>query len=76
MTARSRASKCICTFGAEAVPVADANQLETGFYAIQEPGTGRYLYPNQDDDLSVRPKAVALQPSDRAWVPHVFKVSR
>ncbi len=58
------------------VPVEDPSQLETGFYAIREPDTGQYLYRNQAEDLSMRPKAVALQPGDLDQCPLILRVSR
>lgn len=61
---------------ADPMPVEDASQLDTGFYAIKEPGTGRYLYRNRVEDLSTRPKVVALQPSDLDQGPLILRVSR
>jgi hypothetical protein len=58
------------------VPVEDPSQLDTGFYAIQEPGTGRHLYRNRIEDLSNRPKVVALQPNDVDQGPLILRVSR
>jgi hypothetical protein len=58
------------------VQVEDPSQLDNGFYAIQEPDTGRYLYRNQIEDLSIRPKAVALQPSGLDQGPLILRVSR
>jgi hypothetical protein len=58
------------------VPVESPSQLDPGYYAIREPVTGLYLYPNQSEDLSVRPKVVALQPGDVDRAPLILQVSR
>jgi hypothetical protein len=58
------------------VLVEDPGQLETGFYAIKDPDSGLFLYRNQVEDLSTRPKAVALQPSDLDQGPLILRVSR
>ena len=58
------------------MPVEDPGQLETGFYAIREPDTGQYLYRSRAEDLSMRPKAVALQPGDLDQCPLILRVSR
>ena len=60
----------------DAVPVEAPSQLDPGFYAIREPTTGLYLYANDVDDLSTRPKLLALQPEDADRSPVVFQVSR
>jgi hypothetical protein len=61
---------------ADSVPVENPSELDTGFYALKAPDTGRYLYRNQIEDLSVRPKVVALQSSDLDQGPLILKVSR
>jgi hypothetical protein len=57
------------------VPVDDPSQLETGFYAIKEPDSGRYLYRNQAEDVTMRPKAVTLQPAGLDQGPLILRVS-
>jgi hypothetical protein len=58
------------------VPIENPNQLETGFYAIREPDSGLYLYRNKAEDLSMKPKVVALQPDDLNQGPLILRVSR
>jgi hypothetical protein len=50
--------------GDDATSVTDPSQLTSGYYTIQEPGTGEYLFRNRIEDYSIRPKVVALQPPD------------
>jgi hypothetical protein len=55
-------------------PIKDPSRLTTGYYAIQEPSTGEFLFRNQVEDYSLRPKVVALQPADQDQGPLVIKV--
>jgi hypothetical protein len=58
------------------VLVEDPSQLETGFYAIRDPDSDLYLHRNHVEDLSMRPKVVALQPADLDQGPLILRVSR
>ena len=56
-------------------PVKDPSQLTSGYYAIQEPSSGEFLYRYQIEDYSVLPKRVALQQSDLDQAPLIIRVS-
>lgn len=47
--------------GDDATPVKDPAQLESGYYTIQDPGSGNFLFRNQVEDRSLLPKYVGLQ---------------
>jgi hypothetical protein len=55
-------------------PIKDPSQLTTGYYAIQEPSTGEFLFRNPVEDYSLRPKVVALQAAGQDQGPLVIKV--
>lgn len=42
-------------------PVKDPKQLKSGYYTIQDPGSGNFLFRNQIEDRSLNPKYVGLQ---------------
>jgi hypothetical protein len=56
-------------------PVTDPSQLASGYYAIQEPSSGEFLFRNQIEDRSLMPKRVALQPSGLDQGPLIIQVS-
>lgn len=56
-------------------PVKDPSQLTSGYYAIQEPSTGEYLFRNRIEDYSLLPKRVALQSSDLDQGPLILQVT-
>ncbi|WP_194904424.1 I66 family serine proteinase inhibitor [Catenulispora rubra] len=58
----------------DASPIKDASEITSGYYAIQEPGTGEFLFRNQIEDRSLMPKRVALQPSGADQGPLVIQV--
>jgi len=58
----------------DATPVTDPGQLESGCYAVQDPGTPAYLYRNRIEDYSLRPKVVAVQPPGLDPGPPVIQV--
>lgn len=47
--------------GDDAAEVKDPSQLTSGYYTIQDPGTGNFLFRNQIEDRSLMPKYVGLQ---------------
>ena len=47
--------------GDNAAPVKDASQLDSGYYTIQDPGSGNFLFRNRVEDRSLMPKYVGLQ---------------
>jgi len=47
--------------GDGATPVKDPSQLRSGYYTIQDPGSGNFLFRNQVEDRSLLPKYVGLQ---------------
>jgi hypothetical protein len=47
--------------GDDAAPVKDPSQLESGYYTLQDPGSGNFLFRNQIEDRSLMPKYVGLQ---------------
>ena len=47
--------------GDDATPIKDPSQLESGYYTIQDPGSGGFLFRNQIEDRSLLPKYVGLQ---------------
>jgi hypothetical protein len=47
--------------GDDAAPVKDPSQLESGYYTIQDPGSGNFLFRNQIEDRSLMPKYVGRQ---------------
>jgi hypothetical protein len=47
--------------GDDSTPVSDPSQLSSGYYTIQDPGSGNYLFRNQIEDRSLLPKYVGLQ---------------
>ncbi|HEV2637862.1 MAG TPA: hypothetical protein VGX23_22100 [Actinocrinis sp.] len=47
--------------GDDAAPIKDPGQLTSGYYTIQDPDSGNYLFRNQIEDRSLRPKYVGLQ---------------
>ena len=55
-------------------PIKDLTRLTSGYYAIQEPNTGAYLYRNRIEDLSLMPKQVALQPGSPDQGPLLIQV--
>jgi hypothetical protein len=61
--------------GDDAAPVKDPSQLSSGYYTIQDPGSGNFLYRNQIEDRSLLPKYVGLQdPSDGGQFELVIQV--
>lgn len=58
------------------VPVKEPSQLESGYYAMREPESGLYVYRCKDEDMSVQPKEVTLQPGDVGHGPLLFRVYR
>jgi len=55
-------------------PIKDASELTSGYYSIQEPGSGELLFRNRIEDYSLMPKRVALQPSEMDQGPLVIQV--
>jgi hypothetical protein len=49
------------------VQVTDPAQLTSGYYNLQIPGGGIFLYRNQIEDRSLLPKRVALQPDGDSY---------
>lgn len=47
--------------GDDAAPVTDPSQLTSGYYTLQDPGTGNFLYRSRIEDRSLLPKYVGLQ---------------
>ena len=47
--------------GDDAAAIKDPSQLTSGFYTIQDPGSGNFLFRNQIEDRSLMPKYVGLQ---------------
>ncbi len=47
--------------GDDAAAVKDPSQLTSGYYTIQDPGSGNFLFRNQIEDRSLLPKYVGLQ---------------
>jgi hypothetical protein len=47
--------------GDGAAPIKDPSQLESGYYTIQDPNSGNFLFRNQIEDRSLLPKYVGLQ---------------
>jgi hypothetical protein len=47
--------------GDDATAVQDPGELQSGYYAIQDPGSGNYLFRNRIEDRSLLPKYVGLQ---------------
>jgi hypothetical protein len=47
--------------GDDASPVSDPSQLTSGYYTIQDPGSGNFLFRNRIEDRSLLPKYVGLQ---------------
>ena len=47
--------------GDDAAPIKDPGQLSSGYYTIQDPGSGNFLFRNQIEDRSLLPKYVGLQ---------------
>jgi len=47
--------------GDDAAPLKDPSQLVSGYYTIQDPGSGNFLFRNQIEDRSLMPKYVGLQ---------------
>jgi hypothetical protein len=47
--------------GDDATGVTDPSQLQSGYYTIQDPGSGNYLFRNRIEDRSLLPKYVGLQ---------------
>jgi hypothetical protein len=47
--------------GDNATPVKDPSQLTSGYYTIQDPDSGNFLFRNQVEDRSLLPKYVGLQ---------------
>jgi hypothetical protein len=47
--------------GDDATPLKDPSQLDSGYYTIQDTGSGNYLFRNRIEDRSLMPKYVGLQ---------------
>ena len=47
--------------GDDAAPIKDPSRLESGYYTLQDPGSGNFLFRNQIEDRSLLPKYVGLQ---------------
>ncbi|HEX4833904.1 MAG TPA: hypothetical protein VH478_22755 [Trebonia sp.] len=47
--------------GDDATPVSDPSELTSGYYTIQDPGSGNFLFRNRIEDRSLNPKYVGLQ---------------
>ena len=56
-------------------PVTDPSQLTSGYYAIRVPGTRQYLYRNMNEDRSLAPKRVTVQPDGLDQGPLLLQVS-
>lgn len=69
-----RVSRRSDTGGGRTVPVKDARELTSGYYAIEEPATGALLYRNQVEEPGLRPKPVALQPVGLDQGPLILQV--
>jgi hypothetical protein len=59
----------------EPAPVKDPSQLTRGYYAIQEPSSGEFLFRNRIEDYSLMPKRVGLQETGLDQGPLIFQVS-
>ena len=47
--------------GDDATAIKDPSQLSSGYYTIQDPGSGNFLFRNRIEDRSLLPKYVGLQ---------------
>lgn len=47
--------------GDNATAIKDPSQLTSGYYTVQDPGSGKFLFRNQIEDRSLLPKSVCLQ---------------
>jgi hypothetical protein len=47
--------------GDDAAPITDPGQLTSGYYTLQDPGTGNFLFRSAIEDRSLIPKYVGLQ---------------
>jgi hypothetical protein len=47
--------------GDDAASVTDPSQLTSGYYTLQDPGSGNFLFRSQIEDRSLLPKYVGLQ---------------
>ncbi|WP_194893179.1 hypothetical protein [Catenulispora pinisilvae] len=47
--------------GDDAAAIKDPGQLTSGYYTIQDPGSGNFLFRNMVEDRSLLPKYVGLQ---------------
>ena len=47
--------------GDNATQVTDITGLASGYYTLEAPGTGEFLFRNRIEDYSIAPKRVALQ---------------
>ena len=47
--------------GDDPAAIKDPDQLESGYYTIQDPASGNFLFRNQIEDRSLLPKYVGLQ---------------
>lgn len=47
--------------GDDATPISDPSQLVSGYYTVQDPGSGNFLFRNRIEDRSLLPKYVGLQ---------------
>ena len=55
--------------------ITDPTQLTSGYYSLQAPGTGEFLFRNQIEDRSLMPKRIALQPAGLDQGPLIIRVS-
>ncbi|QMU68146.1 hypothetical protein [Streptacidiphilus sp. P02-A3a] len=46
--------------GDDATPIKDAGELVSGYYTLQDPASGTYLFRNGIEDRSLRPKFVGF----------------
>jgi hypothetical protein len=47
--------------GDDAAPITDPGELTSGYYTLQDPGTGNFLFRSRIEDRSLLPKYVGLQ---------------
>jgi hypothetical protein len=61
--------------GDSAAPIKDPNQLTSGYYTIQDPGSGNFLFRSPIEDRSLNPKYVGLQDSSQGPYELVVQVT-
>jgi hypothetical protein len=60
--------------GDDATEITDPGELSSGYYSLQDPGSGNYLFRNQIEDRSLLPKYVGLQNPSQSQYELVIQV--